>query len=274
MAGLKKISVVSVLNKGMRFYTTALKSFLYQTYIDVEWIIIDNTGRNVLREKLNRYLKGTGKIKVFANERELNQAQVLQEAFSLCDGEFIAFLDLNDYWTRDKLSKQVAFMLRFMAPLCHTSYAFGDDKCNLLSIGCYHSERELNMLNYSVRNPVSNSTLMIARDKVMLDFSRYELDNSDFDFMTFLLKHGLVSSGLSDVMTLCRPIFDKEKQNKIDSLIRQLLIENPDDKTTRLRVLEHYARSALNVEGLRLDPSICIGYDVVTSLKILRDYKI
>ncbi len=274
MAGLKKISVVSILNKGMRFYTTALKSFLYQTYIDVEWIIIDNTGQNVLREKLSRYLKGTGKIKVFANERELNQAQVLQEAFSLCDGEFIAFLDLNDYWTRDKLAKQVAFMLRFMAPLSHTSYAFGDDKCNLLSIGCYHSLRELNMLNYSLKNPVSNSTIMIARDKVRLDFSRYELDNSDFDFMTFLLKQGFVSSGLSEVMTLCRPIFDKEKQNKIDMLVKQLLIENPEDKATRLRVLEHYARSALNVEGLKLDPSICIGYDVVTSLRILREYKI
>lgn len=274
MAGLKKISVVSVLEKGMRFYLTALKSFLYQTYIDVEWIIVDNTGHNVLKNKLQRYLDGSRKIYVYANEKPLKEKDVLQQAFSLCNGEFIAFLDLKDFWTKDKLSKQIAFMLRYMTPISHTSYAFADDKCNLLSIGCYHSLRELNMLNYSLKNPVSNSTIMINKERFMPDFSRYEEDNPDFDFMMFLLKHGVVSSGMSEVMTLCRPIFDEERLSKIDAMVQQLLLENPEDKTIGQRVLEYHAGSALNVQGLKLDPSICIGYDVVLSLKKLKEIQI
>lgn len=274
MAGLKKISVVSILQQGMRFYLTALKSFAYQTYIDVEWIIVDNTGHNVLKSRLERYLNGSRKIKVYANAKPLKDVEVLQQAFGLCNGEFVAFLNPRDFWTKDKLSKQIAFMLRYMAPLSHTSYAFADDKCNLLSIGCYHSLRELNMLNYSLQNPVSNSTLMINREKVLLDFGKYEEDNPDFDFMTFLLKHGIVSSGMSEVMTLCRPVFDKERQSKIDAMVRQLLLENPDDKTIGQRVLEYHAYSALNVQGLKLDPSICIGYDVVLSLRKLKEIQI
>lgn len=271
----RKISVITIVDKGSRFYVTALKSYLYQNYQNTEWIILDNTGRNLLASKIEKYLQNNSKIKLISNPSPLKKAEVLKQAFSLATGEYIAFLSPADYWVKDKLTRQIGFMTRYQAPLCHTSYAFGDDKCNLLPIGCYHVEKELNILNYSMQNPVCVSTLMAKKDKLVLNFNWFdEGEEKETDLMTFFLKSGAVSSGMSDVLTLCRPIFEKKTREKIEGLIKKVLEENPKDKNITTRVLGHHAYAALNVEGLKLDPSICIGYDVVVSLTKLRNFKI
>jgi len=273
MEFLKKISVVSILNKGSRFYITSLKSFAYQTYQNTEWLIIDNTGRNLLSTKMEKYLQKDERIRLISNKESLPKLAVLKQVFQEAEGDFIAFLDPQDYWVKDKLARQIGFMMRYHAPLSHTSYAFAGDKCNLLPIGCYHVEKELNMLNYNIQNPVSNSTIIIAKDNILLDFSKFE-ENEIFDFMMIFLKCGIVSSGLTDVMTLCRPIFEKEIQQKLEDLIKKFLEESPKDTNIPSRILEHHAYSALNIDGLKLDPSICIGYDVIESLTRLKNFKV
>ncbi|MBO4294149.1 MAG: hypothetical protein J5896_01730, partial [Alphaproteobacteria bacterium] len=94
------------------------------------------------------------------------------------------------------------------------------------------------------------------------------------DEMMFFLKTGLVSSGMSDVLTLCRPIFDEDTRAELEKMIASVSAQNPNAADITLRVLEHHAHAALNVEGLKLDPTICIGYDVIASLTKLRNYKI
>ncbi len=273
MADLKKISVVTVINKGSRFYMTALKSFLYQTYQNSEFIIIDNSGQNIVSSKISKYLNKDERIKIYTNAVSVTYKEILKQIFEYTTGSFIAFLDTKDYWVIDKLSRQIGFMMRFGTPMSHTSYGFGDDKCHLLPIGCYHITGDLNLLNYDQKNPVCISTLMINKDKVHIDFSKYEQDYEK-NLMLFLLKNGIVSSGISDVLTLCRPVFDKKTQSKIENMIHELLLSNPEDKENPLRLIEYHAYNALNIEGLKLDPSICIGHDVITSLNRLRNFKI
>jgi len=273
MRELRKISVVSIIDKGVRFYLTALKSFTYQTYQNTEWLIVDNTGKNLLEKKLEKYIQKDQRIVLISNEKVLSRIDVLKLVFEQTKGEFIAFLNPIDFWVKDKLARQVGFMTRYNAPLSHTSYAFADDKCNLLPIGCYHVQKELDTLNYDMKNPVVSSTLMIDKNKTVINYARFEFNEKE-DLMTVFLKSGIVSSGMSDVMTLCRPVFEKELQTKIEGLIKKVLRDNPKDKMVTSRVLEHHAFEALNIGGLRLDPTICIGFDVVESLTRLRNFKV
>lgn len=272
MVEIKKISVVSIVDKGTRFYITALKCFMYQTYQNTEWLIIDNTGSGILKAKLEKYIIKDERIRVISNMMPRTKPEVLKQAFELATGNYIAFLNPSDYWVSDKLARQTGFMLRYKASLSHTSYGFADDGCHLLPIGCYHIQKDLNMLNYSLKNPVSLSTLMISKD-ALIDFSKFEM-SSDSDEMMFFLKTGLVSSGMSDVLTLCRPIFDEDTRAELEKMIASVSAQNPNAADITLRVLEHHAHAALNVEGLKLDPTICIGYDVIASLTKLRNYKI
>ena len=272
MVEIRKISVVSIVNKGTRFYITALKSFAYQTYKNTEWLIIDNTGANILKTKLEKYTQKDERVKIVSNRTPLDRTRVLEQAFNLATGNYIAFLNPCDFWVADKLSRQVGFMMRYKAPMSHTSYAFADDGCHLLPIGCYHIQKEFNMQNYTLKNPVSVSTLMLSKD-IVVDFSKFSMtDNTDE--MMYFLKTGIVSSGMSDVLTLCRPLFDKQKQIELENMITSIMRDNPNAANITSRVLEHHAHSALNVEGLNLDPMICVGYDVIASLTKLRNFKI
>jgi len=271
MVEIRKVSVVSIVEKGMRFYLTALKSFAYQSYQNVEWLIIDNTGTALLQKRLQKYIVKDQRIRVVTNENPLMRALVLKQAFDLCRGDYVAFLNPADFWVKDKLSRQTGFMMRYHAPLCHTSYAFADDKYHLLPVGCYHVEKDLSMVNYTKKNPISLSTLMVSKD-VFLDFSKFEYSPEN-DEMMFFLKSGIVSSGMSDVLTLCRPVFDPQTRQKIEEMVAGVSQENPNAEIITARILEHHMHSALNIEGLKLDPSICIGYDVIMSLTKLKNFK-
>ena len=59
-----------------------------------------------------------------------------------------------------------------------------------------------------------------------------------------------------------------------EEMIEGISKENPNAEIIRSRVLEHHIHYALNVEGLKLDPSICIGYDVITSLTKLKNFRL
>lgn len=273
MLELKKISVISIVNKGTRFYLTALKSFLYQTYLNTEWILIDNTGRNIIAPKIAQYLEKYPKIKLVSNETILSYKDVLKEAFENATGEYVAFLNPQDYWVKDKLARQIGFMMRYNAPLSHTGYAFGDDRANLIPIGCSYVQKEINYLNYNLKNPISISTLMLNKERTSLNLNK--IDNEEHkDLMLFMLHSGLVSSGICEVMSLSRPIFDKETKDKIEALIKKVRQENPKDKSIVLRVLEYNAYKASNIAELKLEPIICIGHDVIESLARLREFKI
>jgi len=268
-----KISVVTVLDKGSRFYLTTMKSYFAQTYQNREWIIIDNTNNKVVAARLKPYMLKNSALKLVANEAPLSRAEILKQVFKTCKGRYIAFLKPEDYWLPDKLLRQSGFMLRYNAPISHTSYAFADDKYHLLPVGCYHIKKELNMVNYNAQNPVSISTVMFDKERISFDAGKFE-EMKDFDFMMMLLVNGFVSSGMSDVLTLCRPIFDKKMRQKIEEILCQYASESKEDKTVSLRILEHYAFQAVNIASLSLDPAVCISYDVVDGLNKLKNFKI
>ena len=272
MPDLKKVSVVTVFNKGMRFYSTALKSFLYQSYANTEWIIIDNSGKNLIQSKFQRYLAKENRIRIIANSSPLSAQDVFKQGIESADGEYIALLSPFDYWIKDKILRQIAYMERYKAVLSHTSYAFGDDECHLLKIGCYHCERELNLLNYDMqKNPVCLSTIVFRRDYTPLNYGK---SDEPFDVMSLLLKSGATSLGISEVMSVCRLFFSQGDQLKIDQIIKDLKQIDTSDSALKVRVLEHHASKALNVEPLKLDPHNCVGHEVIQSLIELQNFKI
>lgn len=47
---------------------------------------------------------------------------------ALAGGRYLAFLDSDDLWSKEKLSHQLAFMQQNNAPASHTGYAFMSEK--------------------------------------------------------------------------------------------------------------------------------------------------
>jgi glycosyltransferase involved in cell wall biosynthesis len=95
------------------FIAQAIESALAQrTSFPVEIVIGEDCSTDRTREIVERYAsKYPSRIRVLAHERNLGMARNTLVLYEQCRGEYIAWLDGDDYWSSpDKLQRQVAFL--------------------------------------------------------------------------------------------------------------------------------------------------------------------
>ena len=96
--------VVTCYNYG-RYVAGALESVQNQTFSDFEVIIIDDGSTDDSREKIEPFLHD--KRFRYIKQENFGQAKAKNRGIVESIGEFIAFLDADDLWHRDKLEKQL-----------------------------------------------------------------------------------------------------------------------------------------------------------------------
>lgn len=119
-----RVNVVVPCHNGARFIGEALKSALQQTHRDVTILVVDDGST----DGTARIARSFGsRVRVIQQpKRGVSAARNL--AIDAADGDYIAFLDADDRWHPDKLSRQVAYMAEH--PTCglvHTAIRHIDD---------------------------------------------------------------------------------------------------------------------------------------------------
>lgn len=106
----------------------AIQSIVNQSYSNVEIIVVDDGSKvNYASAICNKYANCSY---YFKPNGGLSSARNF--GIALAKGEFIAFLDDDDYWRLDKLEKQVEILVNNTTVDCvHTSAAVVDEKDNL-----------------------------------------------------------------------------------------------------------------------------------------------
>lgn len=276
MAEYRKISVVTVAYNCERFLETMFKSFAYQDYPNLEWIIINDASTDSTAAILQSYRKKNKKIKLCLNKVHKGYAESYSYGISKATGDYIAFLEPEDFWVKDKISLQLGFMLRYGAILSHTSYAFADHFCNLLPMGSCMIEQKINLVNYAKGADICLSTFMIMREEIK-DFFPVPKDSEDdeeLDIVMYLMRKGLVSQGLTKVLTLCRPEYEHPKREKQVEVVRKLYNEMKKEDINVPSIMRYQAYRATNVTNVRLTPSFCIDRDVSISLEELKNFRL
>ncbi len=269
----KKVSVITVAHNCARFLTTAFKSFAYQNYENMEWIIINDASTDSTARRLQRYRRRDARVKLCLNTVKKGLTASYEFAISKAEGDYIAFLEPENFWVKDKISRQVGFMVRYNALLSHTSYAFADDKARLLPTGCCHIEPKVTLLNFGKETDICLSTLMMNRDEVK-DLFPIPKKYKEHDIMMYLMQKGLTSQGINEVMTLCRPQYDYPTRHKELNSVRNMFDQMDDENIRIPNLMRYQAYRASNVTQIKLDPSTCIGRDVSLSLDELRKFKL
>ena len=107
------VSVVMPTYHDTQYLERAVDSVLNQTYKDIECILVnDNTPGDEYSQKLYAVIeKYKDKRFVFLEqEKHINGAAARNFGIRHAHGEFIAFLDADDWWKPEKVEKQVRFM--------------------------------------------------------------------------------------------------------------------------------------------------------------------
>ena len=99
------ISIIMNCHNGEIYLNESVNSIINQTYKNWELIFFDNYSKDNSAHILKKYKDR--RIKYFYSKRLLNLGLARKKALSKARGKFIAFLDTDDIWKKDKLRRQL-----------------------------------------------------------------------------------------------------------------------------------------------------------------------
>ena len=116
------ISVIIPAYNCGRTIGRAVRSALCQTTEEeIEVLVIDDASEDATAQAVEEIKKEAGeKIRYFRNEKNLGAAETRNAGIRIAKGEYIAFLDADDWWDKDKLKKQAELLKKTNAPLVYT----------------------------------------------------------------------------------------------------------------------------------------------------------
>ena len=103
---MPKVSVIIPTYNREEFIVETINSVLNQTYKDFEVIVVDDGSTDNTKQKLEPF---KSKIKLIEQPNS-ERAVARNNGVKNSSGEYIAFLDSDDIWIKDKLEKQVKLL--------------------------------------------------------------------------------------------------------------------------------------------------------------------
>ncbi len=130
---MELVSIITPSYKSERFIAECIESVLSQTYENWEMIIVDDCSTDNSNEIIEMYCKKDARIKLIQLEHNSGPAVARNAAIKEAKGRFIAFLDADDLWVKEKLQKQIAFMLENDIAFSFSEYVKIDEHSQVIS---------------------------------------------------------------------------------------------------------------------------------------------
>lgn len=103
-----KVTVLMPVYNGEKYLREAMDSILNQTFVDFEFLIINDGSHDRSVEIIESY--SDPRIRLIHNKNNLKLVATLNKGLELSNGEYVARMDCDDISVPERLEKQVEFM--------------------------------------------------------------------------------------------------------------------------------------------------------------------
>jgi len=104
------VSIVIPLYNKEKWIERTLSSLLNQTFTDWEAIIVDDGSSDRSVEVVESFIRANPGNWTLLKNQNAGQCRTRNSGISKAKGEFVAFLDADDIWSKNKLSEQVRIL--------------------------------------------------------------------------------------------------------------------------------------------------------------------
>ncbi|MEZ5069635.1 MAG: glycosyltransferase family 2 protein [Bacteroidales bacterium] len=131
------VSVITPTYNSKKYIRDAIDSVLSQSYANLELILIDDASSDGTREVLKEYESSDSRVRIILNNQNSGAGISRNKGIKAARGTYIAFLDSDDAWDRNKLASQISFMQTHGYTFSYTKYAYMNES------GCVIRKRNL-----------------------------------------------------------------------------------------------------------------------------------
>ena len=211
------VSVVIPYFKKREYIKRCIQSVLRQNYKKFEIIIIyDGEDLSDLAYIAN-IVKKDKRIHLIKNHKLLGAGLSRNKGIKISKGKFIAFLDADDYWDKNKLKFQIKFMRDHNCLASHTSYQVVDKENKKSSIRYARNFYKVEDLLYSCDIGLST---MVLKKKIFSKNIKFPNTKTKEDFILWLslLKKKITIFGLNKKLTYWRKLDNSLSSSTIQKI--------------------------------------------------------
>jgi glycosyltransferase involved in cell wall biosynthesis len=188
MQNISETSLVSIIMNcynGEMYLRDAIDSVLAQTYRNWELVFWDNQSTDNSADIVNRY--NDERIRYYYSPKHTALYEARNYAIENASGEFIAFLDVDDWWMAEKLEKQIPLFNDSKVGLVYGNYRFDNEIKNTHKILYNYQLPSGMILNSLLEKYVVGLLTIVVRKSAFYSIDK-QFDSTyniigDFDFV-------------------------------------------------------------------------------------------
>jgi len=209
-----KVEIVLPNYNSEAYVSEAINSVIEQTFKNWKLIIVDDNSNIETRKVLENYTRHPN-INIIWLKKNKRPGFCRNLAIRNSKSEYIAFIDSDDIWEKEKLSKQLDFMIKNKYYFTYTNYlAFESRKKqnNLMEI---KSPKYFNFKQFTRNTSIATSTMIIKKSSIgNVKFSNTRICE-DYFFKCQILKKVNYAYCLSENLAKYRIRNNSLQSNKI-----------------------------------------------------------
>ena len=186
---MPSITVIVPYKSNFKFLKKSLNSILAQTYKKYRILIIYDDDKKPDLEKIKRFVKIRKKkkffyLKIILNKKNFGVGISRNIGIKYSQSKYIAFLDSDDIWHKDKLKLHLKFMEKYKLPISFTFYEIIDE--NGKKISSRESKERLNFNDMLKSCDIGLSTVIINSNFLNINKLKFPKITTKEDYVLWL----------------------------------------------------------------------------------------
>ncbi len=228
------VSVITPIYNAEKYLHETLNSIFTQDYKDIEIVLVDDCSKDRSAEIIVDLQRTHPEIIYHLQEKNMGAGAARNKALELARGQYVAFLDSDDIWMPDKISRQLELMGNRNSSFSYTAIEMIDE--NGETIKRKRKIKETCSYKYLLHNTIIATSSVVIDRTVLGDF-KMPLRRGGQDYATWLmlLRDGAVAQGINEALVRYRVASGSLSSNKFKSIKQVWEIQTQDEKINKVR---------------------------------------
>tara|TARA_B100000886_G_scaffold72811_1_gene46706 strand:- start:382 stop:1128 length:747 start_codon:yes stop_codon:yes gene_type:complete len=223
------ISIIIPYYKKKKYISGTINSVLNQSYRQFEILIIYDDENLSDLNYLEKLFKSEEKIRIIKNPKTIGAGLSRNKGIQNSKGKYIAFIDADDIWNKNKLENQINFMKKKKIKFSHTTYEIIDKNDRILG---KRVSRNFKKVDDLIKSCDIGLSTVILKKEIIDDKTKFPNLKTKEDFVLWLkiLQRNISINSLNENLTSWRKL-----ENSLSSSIIQKLKD-------AFKVYNHYMK--------------------------------